>query len=29
VTLTKDLANCEARADVVVDGEVVLVARRP
>jgi len=28
VTLTKDLANCEARADVVVDG-VVLVPRAP
>jgi hypothetical protein len=28
VTLTKDLANCEARADVVVDG-VVLVPKAP
>lgn len=28
VTLTKDLANCEARADVTVDG-VVLVPRAP
>jgi hypothetical protein len=28
VTLTKDLANCEARADVTVDGQV-LIARAP